>query len=395
MARLDSPRGGLPELADTPDAIRSAADRLAGGLGPVAVDTERASGFRYDDRAFLLQIRRARSGTVLIDPEGHRELITEVLAPVLNPETWVLHAAASDLPSLAMLGLHPAGLVDTELAGRLAGFQKVNLAAMIEEIFGWELAKSHGAEDWSTRPLPASWLAYAALDVELLLELGEAMVEILDSQDKLSIAHEEFDHLIETHREAPGPPHWRNLKGVGTLRRPEQLAVARRLFQVRDARARARDTAAGRILPNKVIVEIARALPRTAADMARIRGVPRRAVGFWFDELADARNSDPATWPERGERTEITPPTSVWQANHPESWDVYRQVREEVAELAADTDIPLENVLKPALLREAVWLLTEESALNSIDAVGRHLADRGAREWQIAATAPIIWQLGR
>ena len=394
MARLNSPRGGLPELADTPDAIRFSADRLARGLGPVAIDTERASGFRYDDRAFLLQIRRARSGTVLIDPEGHRELITEVLAPVLNPETWVLHAAASDLPSLAMLGLHPAGLFDTELAGRLAGVERVNLAAMIEEVFGYELANGHGAEDWSTRPLPAPWLAYAALDVELLLELAEAMAEMLDSQDKLGIAHEEFEHLVETHREAPGPPHWRDLKGVGILRRPEQLAVAKHLFRVRDDRARERDTAAGRILPNKVLVEIARTLPRTAADMALVRGLPRRAAGFWFSELVDARSSDPATWPRRSERAEIAPHKSTWQSIYPESWDAYQQVRAEVAELAADIDIPLENVLKPALLRDAVWMLTEESALNSIDAVGHYLADRGAREWQIAATAPIIWRLG-
>ncbi|MDR7329482.1 HRDC domain-containing protein [Corynebacterium guangdongense] len=394
MVRLNSPRGGLPELADTPDAIRFAADRLARGLGPVAVDTERASGFRYDDRAFLLQIRRARSGTVLIDPEGHRELITEVLAPVLNPETWVLHAAASDLPSLAMLGLHPAGLFDTELAGRLAGVEKVNLAAMIEEVFGYELAKGHGAEDWSTRPLPTPWLAYAALDVELLLELAEAMAEILDSQNKLGIAHEEFEHLVETHRQPPGPQHWRDLKGVGILRRPEQLAVAKHLFRVRDARARESDTAVGRILPNKVLVEIARALPPTASDLARVRGVPRRAAGFWFSELVDARNSDPATWPRRSERAEIAPHKSTWQSNYPESWDAYQLVRAEVAELAMDIDIPLENVLKPALLRDAVWMLTEEAALSSIDAVGHYLADRGAREWQIAATAPIIWRLG-
>ena len=165
MARLDSPRGGLPELADTPSSIRAAADRLAGGIGPIAVDTERASGFRYDDRAFLLQLRRARAGTVLIDPEGRRDLVTAELAPVLNSEEWVLHAAASDLPSLAMLGLHPSRLFDTELAGRLAGFEKVNLAAMIHEVFDYELAKGHGAEDWSTRPLPGAWLNYAALDV--------------------------------------------------------------------------------------------------------------------------------------------------------------------------------------------------------------------------------------
>ena len=52
------PAGGVPALAVSADEIARAADQLASGAGPFAVDAERASGFRYSNRAYLIQIRR-------------------------------------------------------------------------------------------------------------------------------------------------------------------------------------------------------------------------------------------------------------------------------------------------------------------------------------------------
>lgn len=185
VSDLLQPRDGIPPLLSTPGEFTAAADLLASGTGPFAIDTERASGFRYDDRAFLIQIRRRGSGTLLFDPEQFRPELTQALKPVLNGQEWIIHAASTDLPSLAWLDLHPGLLFDTELAGRLAGFDHVNLAAMVEQIFDLHLLKGHGSEDWSKRPLPESWLNYAALDVEMLLELADVMAEILDQQGKL------------------------------------------------------------------------------------------------------------------------------------------------------------------------------------------------------------------
>src|SRR5699024_10243717 len=132
---LLQPRDGTPPLLTTPAQFEAAADVLAGGSGPFAIDTERASGFRYDDRAFLIQIRRRGAGTLLFDPESRSPELSRSLGPVLNGQEWIIHAAATDLPSLAWLDLRPGTLFDTELAGRLAGFELVNLAAMVEQIF--------------------------------------------------------------------------------------------------------------------------------------------------------------------------------------------------------------------------------------------------------------------
>ena len=117
---------------------------LAGGHGPFAVDAERASGFRYSNRAYLIQIRRAGAGTVLIDPVSHGGDPLTVLRPVaevLAEDEWILHAADQDLPCLAEVGMRPPALYDTELAGRLAGFDRVNLAAMAQRLLGLGLAK--------------------------------------------------------------------------------------------------------------------------------------------------------------------------------------------------------------------------------------------------------------
>eukprot|EP01133_Synstelium_polycarpum_P028215 gene28215-34179_t len=183
------PRDGVPDVITTAAGVADAAAALASGHGPLAVDAERASGFRYSARAYLIQLRREGAGSFLLDPIPTAQDL-QPLAEVINPLQWVLHSADQDLPGLAELGLTPAELFDTELAGRLAGFERVGLAAIVERTLRVELRKGHGAADWSTRPLPDAWLNYAALDVEVLLELRDAMEAELESQGKLEWAKE-------------------------------------------------------------------------------------------------------------------------------------------------------------------------------------------------------------
>lgn len=395
MTDLTTPRGGIPRVLATPSEFAEAASVLASGQGPLAIDTERASGFRYDDRAFLVQIRRRGVGTFLLDPEGARPEFTRALAPVLNEQDWIIHAAASDLPSLAWLGLYPGALFDTELAGRLAGFDHVNLAAMIAMLFDVHLAKGHGAEDWSQRPLPEDWLAYAALDVELLLELGDTMAEILDAQGKLEWAAQEFEYIRATHAEITGPAEstWRDMKGVSSLTRPEQLAVARELWMTRESIAVADDRAVSRILPTKVLIEVARTLPRTARDLARVKGFPARrrsAVRFWGEVIERATSSDPRTWPKRERPPRGLPSRQAWANEHPESFERFSAARAHIDDLSAELEIPTENILKPATLRAVSWAATAGRQVRSPLDVPDMLRSHEARDWQIELTSPIL-----
>src|ERR1700752_2004191 len=296
VAPLLTPADGVPDLSTTAGDIAAAAELLDGGHGAFAVDAEGGSGFRYSNRAYLIQIRRAGAGTVLIDPVSHGGDPLTVLRPVaevLAKDEWILHAADQDLPCLAEVGLRPPALYDTELAGRLAGFDRVNLAAEAQRLLGLGLSKGHGAADWSKRPLPAAWLNYAALDVEVLLDLRDAVAAVLAEQGKTQWAEQEFEYL----RTAEPPPQrrdrWRRTSGIHKVRDPRALAAVREMWTVRDEIARRRDIAPGRILPDASIIEAATADPKTVADLMTLPvfGGPRqrRNAETWLAALARAR----------------------------------------------------------------------------------------------------------
>jgi ribonuclease D len=287
---LLEPRGGVPEVVSTDATLDRATAALAGGDGPVAVDAERASGFRYGQRAFLVQFRREGAGTVLIDPVACPDLSR--LDAALGPAEAVLHAASQDLPCLAEIGYRPRALFDTELAGRLLGYPRVGLAALVEEVLGLRLAKGHGAEDWSTRPLPAEWLRYAALDVEVLLELRDALAGQLEEQGKSEWARQEFAAELAAKPSGPRPDPWRRTSGIHRVRSRRGLAVVRELWLERDAMARQRDLSPGRVLSDAAITRCPpprRPLPtarrrRTAgpnASRPRPGGSPRSERPSW------------------------------------------------------------------------------------------------------------------
>src|SRR5690349_20782188 len=74
IIELDAPREGVPLVIETQAGLERCAAAIAAGTGPAGVDAERASGFRYGQRAFLVQIRREGAGTWLIDPEPFDDL---------------------------------------------------------------------------------------------------------------------------------------------------------------------------------------------------------------------------------------------------------------------------------------------------------------------------------
>ncbi|OLT16380.1 hypothetical protein BJF80_07450 [Serinicoccus sp. CUA-874] len=233
--RLETPLEGIPAVVDTAEGLQQLITALGAGEGPVAVDAERASGYRYGQRAYLIQLRREGTGTWLVDPIAFDDL-TAVDGALAGTE-WVLHAATQDIPCLAEVGMRPRALFDTELGARLAGLPRVGLSAVLEYYLGVTLAKEHSAVDWSTRPLPEPWLRYAALDVELLVELRDRMERDLREQGKLDWAQQEFAALCDF-TGPPGPDEpdaWRRTTGAQRLRRPRSLAALRELWTTRDA----------------------------------------------------------------------------------------------------------------------------------------------------------------
>lgn len=390
------PKEGIPKVLSTPAEFAEAAARLQAGTGPFAIDTERASGYRYDDRAFLIQIRRNVAGTMLFAPEGHRAELTQVLAPVLNGHHWIIHAAPSDLPSLGWLGLFPGTLFDTELAARFAGFHRTNLGAIIAELFDVQLEKGHGDDDWSIPRLSEEMRAYAALDVELLLELATTLRDTLAEQEKLEWMLEECTAIVAKHAHdtAPQPGSWRDIKGVSSLKNGKQRAAAQSLWNLRDDISRRTDTAPGRVLPNKVLVEIARVLPSTQPQLTRIKGFPRRRKGAaqrWLRAVQQSQKIPPRGRPGALREERTVPSKSVWSREYPELWEEYQQIRAAVGDIAEELGLPSELLLRPATLRAAVWAAIGGSGtISQPDDVPAFLEREGARPWQVNLVAPVL-----
>ena len=248
-APLLTPTGGLPHVINTEIAFEKALAEIAAGTGPIALDAERASGYRYSARAYLIQLKRERGGLHLIDPIafGPRHSLFLQLNELLQNEEVILHASTQDLPCLRELGLNPAILFDTELGARIAGLARVGLGPLLESLLHISLAKEHSAVDWSLRPLPEDWLNYAALDVELLIELRNHIAAILESAGKLHWAKEDFQAILAA---PPAPPRidpWRRTSGMHKVKKRNHMAVVRELWNIRNTIAAELDIAPGQI----------------------------------------------------------------------------------------------------------------------------------------------------
>lgn len=387
---LLTPADGVPELVTTDAQLRAAADLLDGGPGPVALDAERASGFRHSGRAYLIQLRRAEAGSVLVDPIGLGDAMAPLARALHGPE-WVLHAASQDLPCLAELGLYPAVLFDTELAGRLLGFERVGLAAIVERVLGLGLVKGHGADDWSRRPLPESWLVYAALDVEVLLELREALVVELAAQGKTEWAAEEFEHVRTAGAPRAKAERWRRTSGIHKLHNPRQLAAVRELWHERDRLAAARDIAPGRVLPDSAIAGAVLADP---GDVAALTALPvfggrmqRRQASTWLSALQRARALAPEELPSTSPLHDGPPPVSRWTDRDPDAAARLAGARAALAALGEQHRVPVENLLLPDLLRRICWTPPED---RDVQTVAEVLRVGGARPWQRTLVAPAL-----
>ncbi len=384
---LSAPFDGIPPVIGTAAGLERAAAAVAAGTGPAAIDTERASGFRYGQRAFLVQLRREGVGTLLIDPEATGSLA--VLGEALSGVEWVLHAATQDLPSLRALDMHPDALFDTELGGRIAGLRRVGLAAMTEELLGYTLAKEHSAVDWSRRPLPTDWLNYAALDVEMLIQLRWALEDVLREGGKLEWALQEFEAVRTAPPAPPRKDPWRRTSGISKVKGRRQLTALRNLWEEREKLAQHKDLSPGRLLPDAALVAAAQAMPRTVPQLLATPGFHGRLAARegprWVRAVDEARRATelvPFTV-----RSEALPPVKAWEAKRPEAGARLKALKPVVARLAEEHGLPTENLLTPEHLRRLCW---QPPRSTSDQAVADRLTALGARPWQVELTAPAL-----
>lgn len=395
---LQAPRDGVPDIIDTREGLDRLARSMAAGTGPVAVDTERAQGYRYTARAYLLQFRREGAGTALLDPVPlFPEPGLSALQAALDDAEWIIHAATQDLPCLVDAGLLPHRLFDTELAARLLGYPRVALGTLAEQLLGVRLLKEHSAADWSARPLPVDWLSYAALDVELLMELRDILSDQLVAAGKDEWARQEFAYLLDQAAlpVVPRVDPWRRTSGIHGVRSPRALAMVRELWTTRDELARSLDKAPGRILGDEAIAAVASGIREGSPvpDGRALQAIPRfnrreakRYRQTWLDAIQRAMELPTTELPPMYLPTEGPPPPRTWPSRDPvaaKRWDAVRPV---LTDLAETLELPVENLIPPDPLRRLLWtpLGLDEASVRT------QLADLGVRAWQVDIVAPQI-----
>ncbi len=407
---LAQPRDGIPEVTDTPEGFAAALDDLCAADGPLAADAERASSYRYSHGDYLLQLRRQGSATYLFDVPALQAAGVRLadLTDRLEGVEWILHDGSQDLPSFRDLGLQVPLLFDTEFAARLLGLPRPGLSHCTEHFLGYSLAKEHAAADWSFRPLPLDWRNYAALDVELLVQLRHAMVAELKKQGKLDWAREEFAAILARGMATPepDPEPWRHTSHITTLGADRRaLAIVRSLWTVRDRQARKLDISPLLLLRDADIVETARLKPHNKAQFAAIRGLNQRVhihtdagqeemfaryiplqqrvrPGLWRRAVIQAlrlpisRLPLPSA-PQEHEGTAAPRSMKYWRLHQPERYARLMIMRRTLADIAQDVQVPVELVVSPRLIRRICW---EEVPADRID---DFLRQEGARDWQI------------
>ena len=385
MTALQAPRDGLVPVIDRIQPLLAWCEAAASAPEePVSVDAERASSYRYSSRAYLVQLRTDTAGTALIDPLAFS--MPGTLSGMLAEREWVLHAAGQDLPSLAEIGLRPGALFDTELAARLLGMERVGLGAVVEDTLGLRLAKEHSAADWSRRPLPEGWLVYAALDVEVLVEVRDVLAARLQEAGKDRWAREEFEYERTREHGPTRSSSWRGLHGLGALRSVRQLAAAREMWRRRDEIAGAEDLSPHRVIKDRDLVAAAKEAPRGREAFDRALPAKLRRKDLWWQAARTGLELPAAHLPERTERS-YPPPHKLWSKKHPEVFERYQRVRTATAQRAEDLEMPSENLLQPSLLRRWVW---EHEQAPSETVLAEQLAELGARPWQVEQAAPVI-----
>jgi ribonuclease D len=347
---LLTPRAGVPEVISTDSKFEEMIAQLLKGDGPIAIDAERASGYKYSQRAYLIQIYRNNGGLHLIDPIP---FIGSDLWQKFNQNfsqyEWVIHASTQDLPCLLELGLNPQTLFDTELGARIAGCPKVGLGPLSESLLELQLAKEHSAVDWSIRPLKAEWLTYAALDVDVLLDIREKVEALLIEKNKLEWAKEDFSSILKNFKEKQDhpakPDRWRRTSGMHKVRDRLNMTIIRDLWISRNELAQELDLAPGRVLGDEAIVDIAIKRPTTAEAMAKVISwrtkLEAPPFGRWLAVLNKSLQTPLDEQVELRVPSTSMPPIKIWKDKNPLGYARLTHARGKIAELSTEIEVPV------------------------------------------------------
>ena len=382
---LQTPR--LPTtLVDKDKALQDLLNALSANTGPIALDAERASGFRYGQKAYLLQVAIKDSRIYLIDPVAtYAPELWQNFISAVGSSTWIIHAASQDLPCLTELGIEPSKILDTELAARLLGLPRVALGTLTEHYLQLRLAKEHSAVDWSERPLPDNWLNYAALDVDVLFDLWAAVESDLTDKGKTEIAHSEFEYLLHPAPKTQKVDRWRSMTGLHEVKDQRDLTIAKSLWLAREDLAIEKDVAPSRLIPDSSIVAAVKEHPKSRSELASLKSFAGRASRTFIDTWWKAIEEGTSTKNLVELRPKATgiPNHRNWPQKFPAAHARLLASKELIGKISLEQEIPQENILSPDALK-AICFEPPELTIATVSSV---LEKNYVRQWQIELVA--------
>lgn len=400
LTPLLNPRNQISEIVVDESGFENVIAQLLKGEGPIAVDAERASGYRYSQRAYLIQIYRKNGGLHLIDPIPLKGLplwqkFNEIFAEI----QWVIHASTQDLPCLIEVGLKPKLLFDTELGARIAGCAKVGLGPLAESLLELALTKEHSAVDWSIRPLKPEWITYAALDVDILLDIKDKVEELLIAQDKLKWAEQDFASILKNYEnyqfsDTPKADRWRRTSGMHRIKDRLTMTIVKQLWISRDELASEIDLAPGRVLGDEAIIELALKRPDNLEVIAKVISWRSKLdpppLPRWLDVLTNAAKTPEQDQVELRMQSTSLPPLKIWRDKNPLGYARLTHARAKITELSSQIQIPVENCVTPELVRKICWQQPPADESDYEKFVTDELIKMGARTWQIELVTALI-----
>lgn len=268
-------------MIDSVEALERLARALSGAR-EIGFDTEGDGLYRYRARLCVVQIAHP-GGIAIVDTLALGARASEsALARIVGdagPEK-ILHDCAFDARLLAASGLTLARVFDTSVAARFLGEVSTGLSALLEKHLGVSIGKELQQADWGKRPLDADERAYLEEDVRHLAALADVLRDrcaeagILDEVMTES-AWAAASGAASASEEDARPP-WTRVKGAGEIRSGAQRAVLRELALLRERVAEEEDVPPFRVLPNPVLLTMARKAPRDLATLDSFSALARR-----------------------------------------------------------------------------------------------------------------------
>ncbi len=256
------------------------------GSDVLAFDTEFVSENRYRPQLCLVQVA-TRDRLALLDAIAIKDLAPFWELIVNDVGTTIVHAAREEfLFCFRATGGRPRDLFDLQLAAGFVGMEyPAAYTTLVNQLTGVSLSKGETRTDWRKRPLTREQIRYALQDVQFLIEMYERMVERLECLGRLDWYREEAALWLSELEQSETTSQWQRLPSISRLSR-QTLAIVRQLYDWRESEARQQDRSPRRILPDDLLVEIAK---RGEADLARvkeIRGLQQRVSERYLPTIA-------------------------------------------------------------------------------------------------------------